>query len=248
MKNTIIPLACLLFLLSSTLAFAQEGNRTIQKNRISQVEPSSLAYNDGAVLPSAASGGSSISWDHSLGVEGSMYLFDDFTDGKVVLADNTTMDDQKLRYNIYYRQMQFIRDEDTLAFANPDEIDYLTLNDRLFIYTEFTKDGEIADDYFEVLVDNDCRLLYRRMVKYHIAPDEESGKDSKEVFINCCEFYIKKGEQPAIKVALTKKSVLCAFKDKEQEVSAFIKSNRLKMKSKEDLMMVIKFYNSLINA
>ena len=248
MKNTIIPLACLLFLLSSTLAFAQGGNRTIQKNRVSQAEPSSLAYSDRAVLPSAASGGSNISWDHSLGVEGSMYLFDDFTDGKVVLADNTTMDDLKLRYNIYYHQMQFIRDEDTLAFANPGEIDYLKLNDQLFIYTVFIKDGEIADDYFEVLVDNDCRLLYRRMVKYHFAPDEESGKDPKEIFINCCEFYIKKGEQPATKVALTKKSVLCAFKDKEEEVSAFINTNRLKMKSREDLMMVINFYNSLIDS
>ena len=147
-----------------------------------------------------------------------MYLSDDFEDGEVLLADNSVIRDIKLRYNIFHRQMQFIQDHDTAAFSNPGEIDYVKIKDQLFIHTEYVKEENIESDYFQVLLDDYCQLLYRRMVKYHKVTDTPSGEKEKEIFVNCCEFYVKKDGEPAQRVCLNKKSICCAFKDKGDSI------------------------------
>ena len=242
MKKLIIPLSCLFFFLFSTQVFSQGNKKMNPGNSFSQ---SSSDYTDEAGN-SSLSGGTAVNKYEPLGVKGSMYLSDEFENGEVLLADNSVMEDVKLRYNIYYRQMQFIQDEDTAAFSNPDEVDYFKIRDQIFIHTEYVKDESIDSDYFQVLLDDNCQLLYRRMVKYHKVVDTRSGDEEKEIFVNCCEFYVKKGNEPAQRICLNKKSICCAFVDKEEEVAAFIKTNKLKMKTREDLIKVIEFYNKLI--
>ena len=244
MKKLIISLFCSFFILFSTQVFSQ-GNKKPNSGNAYGTDQSSSAFN-GETDNSSLSGGTAMSEFSPLGVEGSMYLTDEFEEGEVLLADNSVMEDVKLRYNIFYRQMQFIQDNDTAAFSNPEEIDHFKIKDQVFIHTEYVKGEGIDSDYFQVLTDDYCRLLYRRIVRYHKVADVRSGDEEKEVFVNCCEFYVKKGDAPAQKVCLNKKSVCCAFKDKEEEVTAFIKTNKLKMKTREDLVRVIEFYNKLI--
>ena len=176
--------------------------------------------------------------------EKGMYLGDNWFQGYAMLTDNSRMDHLLLRYDIYNQQMQFIEDKDTLAFSNPDELSYLLIDGRRFIYEEYEYEGVVAKGYFEVLKDGDCQLLLRRTVTHHIQNDGISGSEGDE-YLRDVTYFVKKSDKVAREVRACKKSVLCAFEDEEEAVKQFIKTNKLKMKTCEDLMQVVAFYNSL---
>ena len=173
-----------------------------------------------------------------------LYLEPGWMPGKVYLKDKSEMDFPMLRYDIYHQQIQFIKDRDTLAFSNPEEISMIMLGNRKMIYTDFDRNGVMAKSYFELLAEGDCRLLMHRTIKYHI--DEESADNLKdEIYIRECEYFIERNDETAKQIRNCRKGVLCAFKDKEEEIDSYMKEQDLKMNTCEDLKQVVDYYNSL---
>ncbi len=173
-----------------------------------------------------------------------MCLEPGWTTGYVVLKDKSVIDDIQLRYDIYHQQMQFIRNDDTLAFSHPEELDYIFLGDRKFVYSEFILDKTVQKGYFEVLHEGQCPLFVRRYITYHMDPEDNINL-SNEVYVRECCYYIKKSGHSAEPILANRKSILCAFKDKEQEIGQFMNDNKLTGKTCEELKLVIAFYNSL---
>lgn len=176
--------------------------------------------------------------------ESGMYLDRGWQQGYAVLADHTRLDHLMLRYDIYNQQIQFISNGDTLAFSNPAELDYVQLDGRRFIYEEYEHGGVLDRGYFEILKEGDCKLLLHRTVTHHIRKDNIAGFGEDE-FLRKVTYFIKKEDQVAREVRASKKSVYCAFEDEKDTIKHFIRTNNLKMKSCEDLIQVVAFYNSL---
>jgi hypothetical protein len=172
------------------------------------------------------------------------YLEPGWVPGKVMLNDNTLMDNILLRYDLYHQQLQFIRGEDTLAFAKPEEVNNFTLDGKNFIYAEYQLDNIIDKGYFEILADGNCKLLLRRTVEYHVTPETNPNLE-EDLYIRECTYYISKNGETAKPVRACRSGVLCAFKDKEDQVKKFMKDNGMKMNTCEQLKEVVAYYNSL---
>ena len=245
MKTSLISiLLILVFVFGSSLLYAQQQVPSQITSKYHRQLPPDLRPSDlggGSTSESyiSAAGGYA-----ETGTEGSMYYIDEWKPGRVMLRDNSVMDHIQLRYNIYARQMQYTDGKDTLAFANPEELQYVFFDDHLFIYTTYLDGTTISSDYFEVIAKGECKLLARKVVKFHQEFDESAKGGCKESYTKCCELYIKKGEEPARYVNCDKKSICSALSDKEEAVRAFIEENHLKMKSREDLTRVMEFYNN----
>jgi hypothetical protein len=173
-----------------------------------------------------------------------IYLEPGWAKGRVMLSDHIVMENIQLRYDIYHQQIQFIRDNDTLAFARPDEIKCFVLDGKNFIYADYQNDELISKGYFEVVSQGNCMLLLRRTIKYHIDPDTEPLLKN-DIYIRECQYYISKNGETAKPVRTCRKSVLCAFKDKEKEVKDFMDDNNIKMNTCDQLKQVVAFYNTL---
>lgn len=176
--------------------------------------------------------------------ETGIYLEPGWTNGQVMLGDESVIDNVLMRYDIYHQQLQFIREKDTLAFSKPEEMKYFMLDDKKMIYAEFENNNIIGKSFFEVLSDGYCQLLLHRIVKYHLKSDDISDQ-TDDLYIRECKYYIIKDSNVATPVRACKKSVLCAFKDKEDQVRDYMKNNKLKMKTCDQLKEVVDFYNSL---
>jgi hypothetical protein len=177
-------------------------------------------------------------------VNAACFLEPGWAPGRVMLKDKTLIDNILLRYDIYHQQLQFIRDIDTLAFAKPEEASYFVLDGKNFIYAEYQLDNIIDKGYFEVLSEGNCKLLLRRTVKYHVAP-ETNPNIEEDLYIRECTYYISKNGETAKPVRACRSGVLCAFKDKEDQVKKFMKDNNMKMNTCEQLKEVVAYYNSL---
>ena len=174
----------------------------------------------------------------------SCYLEPGWTKGRVLLNDDKTLEDVILRYDIYHQQLQFIREEDTLAFAKPEEVKCFMLGERHFIYADYRTDDSIGHGYFEIASDGACRLLVRRTVKFHVDTESKPVLDD-DVYIRECTYYISKNGEIARQVKLSRKSVLSTFADEEEQVRQYIDENEIKMNDCHQLKEVVDFYNSL---
>lgn len=189
------------------------------------------------------SSGAPASMEAPLRNEG-MYLEPGWTHGQVILTNQKILEDIPLRYDIYHQQVQFIRDGDTLAFAKPEEVASIIMDGRKLVYIELSDEGKVSKGYFEVLSYGDTRLLLRRIVKYHEQRDPQSNL-KEDVFVRENLYYIQKPGEMPIPVEFNRTSVLNAFNDKELQVQEYIETNKLKMKTLEEMKKVLAYYNTL---
>ncbi len=181
------------------------------------------------------------------GTSGSPYLFDEWNQGTITMKDKNVILGKMFRYNLYTQQMQFISGEDTMAIANPEEIEKIQFGGKTFIFTSYKAQGKDGKGYFELISDGNCRILKRWVVLYHVVDDENlnrnaaSGEESN--FMRDCNCFLQFGDAPAVQASHNKKEFLNCFNEDQDRVSKFIKQNSIKMKSESDLKAVVDFYN-----
>jgi hypothetical protein len=220
----------------------------VTKNTQENINPKSnvpiTSLGPGAVTQAPSSDGGSYSVLLPAGNTESVYFPDEWTMGTAHLSDGSVIEDMNLRYNMYSQQMQFIKDNDTAAFARPEEIASLSIGDHQFIYTSFNAEKELKDGYFEVLTHGKCQLLLRREITYHLVDDLDDGVINDSYILEKT-YYIEREDKPASRISLNKKAVISAFCEKQNQVEKYIKKNKIRFKTQEDMVRVVDYYNSL---
>lgn len=183
------------------------------------------------------------------GTPGSPYLYDEWLDGTIIMKDKNQVKGKKYRYNLYTQQMQFIEGNDTVAIANPEDIEQISFGGKTFIFTSYDAPETRGNGYFELISEGNCRILKKWVVLYHVVDEQEAGQMSTSVdeseFLRDCNCYLQFGETPAMKASHNKKELLTCFKEDQDEVEKFMKQNNIKMKTENDLKAVVDFYNKI---
>jgi hypothetical protein len=179
------------------------------------------------------------------GVEGNVYLGEDWPTGILTLKDGKTINDFRFRYDIYSDQMQYISGKDTLAFAAPSELKSVVFNDRTFTYEPYECNSILMKGYFQILTPGKTQLLLKRSVSYHLPEEEKAPVEANETFLITECYFIKKGNLPAHKVLCSRKDVLIELNDKKAEMEDYLKKTGNKVRTVEDLKKMVAYYNSL---
>lgn len=189
-------------------------------------------------------GGSSLTTGDALltGTEGNLYFGESWPEGIISLRDGSLITGRGFRYDIYADQMQMTDGLDTLALAKPEEIHSLTFDGHTFVYQPFECSGLVKHGFFEVLVAGKTELLLKRSVTFHMKGDNENNAD--KYYISDC-YFLKKGDNPAIKVMCNRKSAMEALCEHRDEIEAYMKSTGRKVKTPGDLKALVEYYNSL---
>lgn len=177
------------------------------------------------------------------GVKSKIFLGENWPLGTIVLQNGSIIDNYNLRYNILADQMQFIAAGDTLAFANPTEIQTVMFDGHSFVYCTYVCDNSLKQGFFEILEHGRNKLLLKRMVMYHIEDVEKADKDGDYLVENC--FFIEKGNSPAEKIACNKKKALNVLSNHAPEIKSYMKKTGNKVKTVDDLRKLVAYYNSL---
>jgi len=184
-------------------------------------------------------------------IEGSPYLYDDWIAGTVKLANGVTNKEPiMLKYNLLDDEVYF-KDKagEAMAFVvpvqeftlNPTQID-ATLARR---YRNGYKgiDGIKPAAYFEVLSDGKVQLI-KKIVKVIFETQNIGSAAKTRSFIDKTKYYLViDGNATAVKN--DKKSLLATLSDKETQLEAYIKTNKVDFKKDADLAKLVTYYNSL---
>jgi len=179
------------------------------------------------------------------GVEGEIYISENWSLGTIVLRNGGIIDNYLLRYNILVDQMQFIADKDTLAFASPKELSTVTFDNHLFVYDSYQTGSTIRFGYFELLEPGKNRLLLKRTVTFEM-PDANNPDDEEatKYYIDECYFISKPGKA-ANKIMCNRKSVLSVLNNHQDDINEYMRITGNKLKTPADLKKLVSYYNTL---
>jgi hypothetical protein len=175
------------------------------------------------------------------GTPGSAYLDSYFTEGIILMNDGTTVVGNAYRYNLYSQQMEFVNVAgDTVAVANPAEIAFLRMADKVFVYTNYLSERRLKSGYFELLEDGTCRLLKRWEALYHL----DDGAD-QEAFYRDCHCFLQLTGNPAKAMQPKRKNFVNQFGSHQQQLKDYLREHHLKMKDQEDVKKLVRYFNEL---
>lgn len=241
-KN-LIMVSCLMMLF-----FYSSAQQVTKSTTASAVDANSKVKATPIVVKSNPSSGG-VEYKKGLeGNPGTAYLNPDWQPGLIVMNDETTIENLLMRYNLFTQQIQFIREGDTMAIGNPEDIKMVRIADKAFIYTEYLDENFVKTGYFELRQDGNCRLLKRWKALYQISEETTTNAATTGetgVFITDCHCYLRFSNRPAFAVSHNKNELIESFGDKSDRVRDFMVKSDIKLRKEEDLKTVINFYNSL---
>jgi len=180
-------------------------------------------------------------------IQGSPYLKDEFITGTIFTTSKTQYVNISLRYNIYNDQLEFKNPEGViLAVATPEIVEKVDFGDFTMVYVPYSNVKKIRRGFFKVLEEGDASLYSRSEIIFKEATKPAAYKEAEQAkFVNKPDsYYIRVGLEQAMKVG-NKKDVIEIFPKHQDEVSSFIKKNKIKTNKTESLKKLVQYYNSL---
>jgi hypothetical protein len=175
-------------------------------------------------------------------IEGVPYLNADFIDGSIYSKDSTVFK-LPLRYNIYADEMEYQLKGSNYSIRNHQILNKVIIGETVFIYVPFIDNG----GYFELVESGKCLLLIKSIVKYRPAesPKPIQAKSIPARFErNSDVFYFVINNSQSFKIK-NKKSIAEALQDQKLKIEDFINQEKIKKIEKENLIKIVKYYNSL---
>jgi hypothetical protein len=180
-------------------------------------------------------------------INGTPFLNDEFIEGSIFTTSKTQYVDVPLRYNIYNDQIEFqLGEAPVQALAAPETIELIEYGDFVFEYAPYTNAKKIKRGFFIVKEKGNATLYSKPQVIFENAKKPAAYQDAVPArFLNRPdEYYIRVGKEPAMLIA-KKKDLEEVFPDHKDEISGFIKKNKVKPNDQESLKELVQFYNSL---
>ncbi len=180
--------------------------------------------------------------------KGDVYMADTWSQGNVLLEDETVILDYPLKYNLKSKEIEIkIENEIKVAHYNTvNSFSWMSLNGVQNFEKASVYDKEIKG-FLEVLADGEKIKLFSNAyleileANYNVTMNAGTNHDE---YVKKEKLFVYKNET-LTQIKKTKKSVLSVMKDKEAEVKIFAKSNGLKYRKSDDIVKMVNYYNSL---
>ena len=158
-----------------------------------------------------------------------------------------------MRYNIYNDAIEMkknLTDEVATDLIKSENI-YAKINDKRYHYRDYVdEEGKSKSGYFILISSRGDSRLYLKKSKKFIPKKESTdpyGSGSPASFRDHNKYYFEINNSLFL-IPEKKKVFLKQFPDKKEEITKFIKSQKINLKKKEDLIKLLNYYSSIKKA
>lgn len=189
--------------------------------------------------------------DNAADVEGNPFLFDDWKKGEVTLKNGEKYPIEKINLDASRDQFVYVVKDSLYEFSDNIRI--------VRIYGDDHKNDTTSDMIFRTDVNPDAANFVQVLTKgkvtifceYNKKPEGENYSNgivnnTRKYVLHPNYFSIVDGHSVPIKFSSSILSNLTS--DKKDEVTAFIKTNNLKVKNKPDFLKAVAYYNQINSA
>jgi len=190
-------------------------------------------------------------------VKGSPFLFKTFIETKILTNNNLLINNIPLNFNGYTHQFEAFHDDLTFILEEKyfESFEFITQKyDRYYANTMsdttvfiYGLNPEVPNKFYVLIYEDHDLTIFKdfRIEKRERAVETPGKTELFTSFEPFFTYYALINEKKLSRFKLNKKSVTGLFKE-SKEMSQFIKSNKLSLKSEKDLKELLEF-NSSIN-
>jgi len=179
-------------------------------------------------------------------VKGTPYLDEAYVDGRILTSNATR--NAPLRYNAYKDLIEFQVDGMARVLDPTTSVKKVSLGSSTLVVEKYVTDKGIPKyGYFTLLDSGKVNLFSKKSVKFTPGLKGralDGGDQPAEFRRNPDEFYFKIGTGELIEIKSIK-AMIAAFPDKQDELTAFAKKEKISPKDEEELVKLVEYYNSL---
>ena len=172
-------------------------------------------------------------------IEGSPYLKDEWSRGNVKAKHNgKTYELAKMRYDTYKDELEYEENQKSYRFSS--EITEFTTTSGVFRNKIPAYESLSGRNFYQVLYDGKVKLLKRTVTKIQTEKLYSSATTTKRFVKDEFLYLFKDGAITRLKK--DKKALLEALSDKQADLEAFIKEQKIKFSKEEDFLRVLEKY------
>jgi hypothetical protein len=179
-------------------------------------------------------------------VEGTPYLNEQFIEGEIIFGEaNRTK--VPVRYNIYQDLMEYQQNGKALALDPTNKIKKVRMGEETFIVEKFNLEGKSKYGFLNVLDTGKMTLLSKKIIKYQepLKGRALDGGDLPAKFSRLSDAYFYKLGEGELKEIGNLKDMIASLPDKQEELKQFAKKEKISPKKEEELLKLVRYYNSL---
>ncbi|WP_199141200.1 hypothetical protein [Pedobacter sp. ASV12] len=181
-------------------------------------------------------------------VTGSPYYMDAWTKGIIRFKDGRIVNGADLKYDQVQDQLLFLNSKgEALELTEPvlefklgfKGID--NANDKLF-RLGFKPTGKNTEkSFYEILSDGNVKFI-KKTFKTILENKEFNSATTTKKIVDRDVYYVVKSDNLPVQVSKNEKSILAAIGDKNAELTAYIKTNKLNLKEDSDILKLFEYY------
>lgn len=179
-------------------------------------------------------------------VKGSPYLDDAYQEGTILFANNTR--NAPIRYNAWKDLIEFKQENGQARVLDASAtVKKVQLGGTTFHVEKFESNGLEKYGYFTLVDSGKVILFSRKAMKFTPALKGRGldGGDQPAEFRRLPDtYYLKVADKSLVEVK-SLKALLAAFPDRNEELSAYAKKEKISFKDEEELKQLLAYYNSL---
>ena len=180
------------------------------------------------------------------GPEGSIYLYEDWKNATLHTNKNDTISGVSVKVNLFHHQT-VIQDENEEKAVEHTYLNYIEIENRKLYSSSNWVMEKRTDGLFEFIYESANCKIAKLLYVQHMKPNYniQSNSGSKvDIYTLKDESYLII-EDKAFKIPVSTKSFAALFGEKENDISQFIKKEKLKIKKVNDLIKIVNFYETV---
>jgi len=183
-------------------------------------------------------------------IAGSPYLEKEMYQGDLILKNDKRIKNVMIRYNAYEDAVLYRIDANQMTMIDPPLINGFEYQkkDKIIAYISISF-LEGKPHFYEVIYMDRTTLVVQHRIKLKEKTNNAGSYGANDMqgsaFKQSDSYFLMNWTGNFLEVKLSKKSLLPALGSHQEELQTFIKNNQLKLKDYNDLVRLLKYFDSL---
>jgi hypothetical protein len=175
-----------------------------------------------------------------------IFLLGNIFENNKVIASNYALRYNALQDEVEVKETLYVEDSEIKILTKNPEI-YVKIMKDMFVFRDAVE-GSHEAGYFQVLHVGSAYNLYKKVVKKYYPPKKAQNSFESDVLATYTDrpiYYLVSQEGEFQEFGSSKSKRLKLFKNKQSEIKKLVKSGKIDLTKEEDLIRVVKYYDTI---
>lgn len=178
-------------------------------------------------------------------IKGTPYLQDAYEEGVIHYANNKMK--VPARYNAFQDLIEYQQGGRAMVLDPTPTIKKVQLHNAIFVVEKYSVKGKSKLGYFALLDSGKVMLYSKKRINY-LEPKKGKAMDGGDLpaeYRKMADIFYYKIGNTGLQEVTNIKSMIASFPDKQDELTRFAKEEKISHRDEEEVLRLVKYYNSL---